>query len=314
MGWKAGISRTGRPWKAGLAATLALGLGLAPLPALADKHPDRARRRGRGAARRLSAAIFKVAGIHPPIIRIVASDEFNAFVTDNDHMFVNVGTMIETETPNELIGILAHETGHIVDDDMARLAQQVNDTKTALAAGDPHRRRRRRRRRRHRLGRCRQAGMGIFSAARPASPNAALLSFRRDQESGADRNAIKFLTATQQSGAGMLAVMKRLADENLLLSNQMNPYLQSAPAAARARHADLGLDRAKPLHRPQGFPRASAAPRSRAGEARRLHLDGRQGAPPLPDEGPEPAREIRARHPPPTAPASRGRRSSRSMP
>lgn len=231
MAWMAGISRPGRLWKAWLAggtALLALAIGLAPLPALADGIPIVRDAETEALLADYLRPIFKVAGVTPPRIHIVASDEFNAFVTDNRNMFVNVGAIIQTETPNELIGILAHETGHVVDQDIARFAQQVNDTKTALllativggaaaaagaATGSAD---------------AGQAGLGIFSAAGGIAERS-LLTFRRDQESGADRNAIKFLTATGQSAAGMLAVMKRLADQNLLLSQSINPFLQTHP-------------------------------------------------------------------------------------
>jgi predicted Zn-dependent protease len=172
--------------------------------------------------------IFKVAGVSPPAVRLVPSDAFNAFVTGRGNMFVNVGTIIQTETPNELIGVLAHETGHIVNDDIARLTQQVEDTKAALliasvlgigaaAAGAVTGSRE-----------AGQAGSGILAGAGSIAERS-LLTFRREQEAAADRNAIKFLNATGQSGAGMLATMKRLSDQNLLLSQQINPYLQSHP-------------------------------------------------------------------------------------
>jgi predicted Zn-dependent protease len=163
-----------------------------------------------------------------PKVRIVPSDAFNAFVTDHDHMFVNAGAIIQTETPNELIGVLAHETGHIVNEDVAHLTQQIEDTKTALLIGS-------------------LLGVGAAAAGAatgsqgvggagtsilqvgPSIAERSLLSFRREQESAADRNAIKYLNATGQSGAGMLATMKRLADQNLLISQSVNPYLQSHP-------------------------------------------------------------------------------------
>ena len=172
--------------------------------------------------------IFKVAGVTPPEIHLVPSDAFNAFVTGRGHMFVNTGTIIQSETPNELIGVLAHETGHIVNDDIARLTQQIADTKTALliasifgvgvaAAGAATG-----------SAAAGQAGTGIISGASSIAERS-LLTFKREQESGADRNAIKFLNATGQSGAGMLATMKRLADQSLLTSQQINPYLQTHP-------------------------------------------------------------------------------------
>lgn len=172
--------------------------------------------------------ILKVAGVSAPAIRLVPSDAFNAFVTGRGNMFVNVGTIIQSETPNELIGVLAHETGHIVNDDIARLSQQMEDTKAALliasilgvgaaAAGAATG-----------SAEAGQAGTGILSGAGTIAERS-LLTFRREQEAAADRNAMKFLNATGQSGAGMLATLKRLADQNLLITQRANPYLQSHP-------------------------------------------------------------------------------------
>ncbi|MEJ0013339.1 MAG: M48 family metalloprotease [Bauldia sp.] len=222
-------SRRGRTWKVrASAAGFAALLGLAPLSALAESVPVVRDAETEALLYDYLRPIMKVAGVQMPDIRIVPSDAFNAFVTDHDHMFVNVGAIIQTETPNELIGVLAHETGHIANEDTARLVQQIDDTKAALLVGSI-------------LGVGAAAagaasgsqgasgvGTSILSAA-PSIADRSLMSFRREQESAADRNAIKYLTATGQSGAGMLATMKRLADESLLLSQQINPYLQSHP-------------------------------------------------------------------------------------
>src|ERR1051326_5737535 len=45
--------------------------------------------------------IFKVAGVPGGQVQIfiVPSDDFNAFVADNQHMFVNVGAIIQSDTP-----------------------------------------------------------------------------------------------------------------------------------------------------------------------------------------------------------------------
>jgi predicted Zn-dependent protease len=173
--------------------------------------------------------IFKVAGIgQPPAIHLVQSDQFNAFVTGREDMFVNTGAIIQTETPNELTGILAHETGHIANNDIARLSQQMQDMKgmmlmstllgvgAAAAGAVSH------------SDSAAQAGAGIISGSNSIMYRS-LMTFRRDQESAADRNGVKFLTATQQSGAGMLAVLKRLANEELLSANEVDPYIQNHP-------------------------------------------------------------------------------------
>lgn len=173
--------------------------------------------------------IFKTAGVgQPPAIHLVQNDQFNAFVTGREDMFVNTGAIIRTETPNELIGILAHETGHIANDDIARLSQQMRDTKgvmlmatllgvgAAAAGAATH------------SNEGVQAGAGLISGSNSVMYRS-LLSFRRDQESGADRNAVKFLTATGQSGAGMLAVLSRLANDELLSADAVDPYIQNHP-------------------------------------------------------------------------------------
>jgi predicted Zn-dependent protease len=222
-------SRHGAGWKArATAAALAATLALAPLPAFADSIPIVRDAEIEALLYDYLRPIMKVAGVPMPKVRIVPSDAFNAFVTDHDHMFVNAGAIIQTETPNELIGVLAHETGHIVNEDVAHLTQQIEDTKTALLIGS-------------------LLGVGAAAAGAatgsqgvggagtsilqvgPSIAERSLLSFRREQESAADRNAIKYLNATGQSGAGMLATMKRLADQNLLISQSVNPYLQSHP-------------------------------------------------------------------------------------
>ena len=236
----AGISRPRRPWKVRLASAAlaaAFGLSLVPGGAYADGIPVVRDAETEALLADYLRPIFKAAGITPPKIHIVPSNEFNAFVADKGDMFVNTEAIIETKTPNELIGILAHETGHIADQDTARLVQQMNDTKTAMliaslvgagaavagaATGSQD------------AGR---AGMGIFSAV-PGVAERSLLTFRRDQESGADRNAVKYLTAAGQSPAGMLAVMQRLANDALLETQDIDPYLQSHPLP-RERVAEL---------------------------------------------------------------------------
>ena len=46
-------------------------------------------------------------------MRIVRHDSFNAFVIDGLNVFMHTGTLMQAETPNQVIGVIAHETGHI---------------------------------------------------------------------------------------------------------------------------------------------------------------------------------------------------------
>ena len=50
---------------------------------------------------------------------------FNAFVADGRRIFVNAGALMEAQTPNQIIGVLAHETGHIAGGHLARIREQL---------------------------------------------------------------------------------------------------------------------------------------------------------------------------------------------
>ena len=81
--------------------------------------------------------IFKAAGLKPGNIRIhlVNDSRFNAFVVDGKRMFINTGTIIQSKTPNEVIGVLAHETGHIAGGHLIRLRQAMKNAQTISAIG-----------------------------------------------------------------------------------------------------------------------------------------------------------------------------------
>src|SRR5689334_19473513 len=59
--------------------------------------------------------IFQAAGLNPHdvTIHIVADHELNAFTAGGQSLYLNTGLIIEAENPNQLIGVIAHETGHI---------------------------------------------------------------------------------------------------------------------------------------------------------------------------------------------------------
>ena len=56
--------------------------------------------------------IFRAAGLgnQPIKVRIVRQDGFNAFVVDGQNVFINTGTLMLSNTPNQVIGVISHET------------------------------------------------------------------------------------------------------------------------------------------------------------------------------------------------------------
>jgi predicted Zn-dependent protease len=174
--------------------------------------------------------IFKAAGIRTPDLKILLIDDptFNAFVADNRRIFINTGTIITTESPNELIGILAHETAHLAHGDLAKLKQTIADVQSAAllasllglgavvagaSTGSPG---------------IAQAGSGVALGTAQVSQRS-ILAFMRAQESAADRAAVTYLESAGESPAGMVRAMKRLADDSLLFSRSANPYVLTHP-------------------------------------------------------------------------------------
>ena len=172
--------------------------------------------------------IFSAAGLGSQGIRIhiVNDKNFNAFVVDGHNMFMHAGTLMQAKTPNEVIGVIAHESGHITGGHLARLRTQVSRAKSAALmlqilglaamvggafAGAPG------------VG---QAGMGVAYGGQDIAMRS-LLAYRQDEESSADQAAITFLNATKQSGKGMLTSFQILGAK--LVGVQVNPYLQSHP-------------------------------------------------------------------------------------
>jgi predicted Zn-dependent protease len=78
--------------------------------------------------------ILRAAGLEKQNIQIVIINEsvFNAFVADGRRIFVNYGALMQSETPNQIIGVLAHETGHLAGGHLARLREQLARAQTQL--------------------------------------------------------------------------------------------------------------------------------------------------------------------------------------
>jgi predicted Zn-dependent protease len=175
--------------------------------------------------------ILRAAGLAQQNIQVTIINErtFNAFVMDGRRIFINAGALMDARTPNEVIGVLAHESGHIAGGHLSRLRQQLAQAQTQsiiamlLGVGAA-------------VAASRSAGGSGSPAAAILGPQdtirRSLLSYQRAQEEQADRAGVKFLTATGQSPKGMYEMFKRLADEILFSSRTVDPYLQSHPMPA----------------------------------------------------------------------------------
>ena len=172
--------------------------------------------------------ILKAAGLAQQNVRVVILNDstFNAFVMDGHHIFINSGALFEAKTPNEIIGVFAHETGHLAGGHLMKLREKLAQAQTAtivaLLAGVGAA-----------VAGARSGSGGNIGIPAIMAPQSAiqhsLLAYVRTQEDQADHAGVKFLTATHQSARGMLELFKRLSNEMLFGLSRADPYLQTHP-------------------------------------------------------------------------------------
>ncbi|MDR3512291.1 MAG: M48 family metalloprotease [Caulobacteraceae bacterium] len=142
--------------------------------------------------------IFVAAGLDPKAAKIfiVQDGDVNAFSAGGQNVFINTGLIIKTRNPNELMGVIAHETGHIAGGHLARSAEGEKQALAtylltiglgvlAAAAGAPD-----------------VAGGLLYSSGYFAAITAA--GFTRTQESSADQAAVTYLEKAGYSAKGLV--------------------------------------------------------------------------------------------------------------
>ncbi len=227
------ISHCNRLLTLGLAATISV-VGIAEtraqgIPLIRDSEIE-------AVLRDYARPIFRAAGLGQNNIsmRIVRHDSFNAFVADGRNVFINSGALAMAKTPNEVIGVLAHETGHITGGHLASLRTRIARDQTkmllvsllgigAIIAGAASK------------GESREvgaAGQGLLLGG-PDVVMRGLLAERRSQEAAADQAGLNFLNTTKQSGRGMLITFERFAQQEFISEQHMDPFVRSHPVATQ---------------------------------------------------------------------------------
>jgi len=234
--------RPAGPASRAVALTAAAALALASLPARAQTGSSAGIPMIRDAEieqllREYSQPILRVAGLGQQNVQIVIINDksFNAFVMDAHRIFINSGALMQATTPNQLIGVFAHETGHIVGGHLSKMRQELANATTAaivamlLGAGAM-------------VAAAKSTNygnsldMGNLGAAVFSAPQSylqhTLLAYQRAQEDQADRSGVRFLTMTGQSAKGMYDTFKRFADEMMFTAAYIDPYVQNHPMPA----------------------------------------------------------------------------------
>jgi predicted Zn-dependent protease len=174
--------------------------------------------------RELSTPIFQSAGLSPSAVDLyfINDDTLNAFVAGGQNIFFHTGLLMATETPEQLLGVIAHETGHISGGHLARSGEALRNASqnallglilgagAALATGRG------------------DAATAIIQGSQ-AAVQGSLLQYSRAQESSADQAGIRFLESNRESSKGMLEFLSTLSGQELLSGRSRSPYASTHP-------------------------------------------------------------------------------------
>lgn len=170
------------------------------------------------------APLLKAAEIDKDGVKIVIvqSPQINAFVAGGANIFIYTGLIDRTENPGEIVGVLAHELGHITGGHLvaARTAMQrasyesilsmVLGVGVAMATGES--------------GAASTIGAGGSSMAMRG-----YLAHSRVQESSADQGAMRFFETAQLSPKGLGTFFEKLESEEMLPTDQQSEYMRTHP-------------------------------------------------------------------------------------
>lgn len=171
-----------------------------------------------------TARIFKNSNMAQDNVNVVLvqSSQINAFVAGGANIFLYTGLIEKTETPGELIGVFAHELGHISGGHLIRgraamerasyesILGMILGVGAAVATGNG------------------QAATAIISGSSSLAASR-YLAHSRVNESSADQAAIAFLDNAKIDPSGLVSFFQKLESEELLPSSQQSEYMRTHP-------------------------------------------------------------------------------------
>ena len=173
--------------------------------------------------RTYAAPLLEAAGLSDGAVKlhIVNDSNINAFVAGGPNLFLSSGMLAVAEDPGEIIGVIAHEIGHIAGGHLVRTRDALENASaemilaTVLAAGAI-------------IAGEGEVGSAIVSGGQ-ALAQQSFLRYSRTQEQSADQAAIRLLERTGQSAEGLLRMFERLEERERLSLGEVNGYARSHP-------------------------------------------------------------------------------------
>ena len=168
--------------------------------------------------------LFAQAGVEPSAVKIhlVKDSQLNAFVAEGLNLFLNTGLIQRTDHAGQLIGVIAHETGHIAGGHLVKGRDAMENAQTtgiaamilgmAAAIG----------------GRRGDLGSAVMMGGQDMAMRS-YMAFSRSIEGAADTAGLSFLDNLHQSSRGFLEFMQLLGDQELMASARQDPYVRTHP-------------------------------------------------------------------------------------
>jgi len=164
----------------------------------------------------ISKPVFKSANLNDIKFYIVSDNSINAFVSGGQNIFINTGTLTSFDTPDAVLGIIAHETGHISAGHLARYNSETSSIQSvsigsillgvgALIAGAP------------------EVGQAIIFGGMQVGQQS-VLQYTRVQEEEADTLAIQYLNKNNLSASALLKSMDKFYMDELQYEDKMEYY------------------------------------------------------------------------------------------
>lgn len=175
----------------------------------------------------LADPIFVAADLNPRNVKIyiVNDGSINAFVSGGQQVFINTGLIRKFKTPDALIGVLAHETGHITGGHLARSSEGAANAEGAMllsyllgigavVAGSP------------------EAGSALIMGGNQTAQRL-YMKFTRTQEEAADQLAIKYLDKMKYPATGLVQLLEFFETQLIGYKDQIDEYLLSHPISRK---------------------------------------------------------------------------------
>jgi hypothetical protein len=162
----------------------------------------------------------------PFTIKVIDSDEVNAFALPGGFFFVNKGLILAADNEAELAGVMAHEIAHVA----ARHAMENQGKGTLLKYGI--------------LGGLIMTG-GIAGAVLQNTAGLgqmlAFFKFTRGAEEEADRLGVQYLYAAGYDPTAMSTMFEKLSSQNKKKPGSLSKLFMTHPPALERRDESLGL-------------------------------------------------------------------------